>query len=49
MSDIKETLKDAGQKAVEAAKNVGHKIAEGASEAARRCEGKGRDRLRQQG
>lgn len=33
MSDIKETLKDAGQKTVDAAKNVGHKIAEGATQA----------------
>ncbi len=33
MSDIKETLKDAGHKAVDAAKNVGHKIAEGATQA----------------
>lgn len=34
MADIKETLKDAGQKAVNTAKDVGHKIAEGAKQAA---------------
>ena len=30
MSDIKDTLKDAGQKAVDTAKHVGHKVADGA-------------------
>ena len=33
MSDIKDTLKDAGHKVAETAKNVGHKIAEGAEQA----------------